>query len=119
MPQLSAALCVPDVVWPHAGAEALQAPQLLWPLSWQHDCVLHDCESVLPPEHELPAHEGDGLLHVLDLDCVPPPHDTEHELQLLHALQPPFTGTHAGGATLSVADWDALPPGPVHLTANV
>ena len=42
-----------------------------------------------PPVHAAPLHSGDGLVHVLVF--VPPPHDTEQPVQLLH---PPSTSPH-------------------------
>ena len=50
-------------------------------------CVLHGSEP--PPVHAAPLHAGAGLVHVLVF--VPPPHDTEQPVQLLH---PPSTSPH-------------------------
>ena len=56
-----------------------------------HPFVLHEGLSIEEPGQGLPPFAGDGLVQDLDLDLVPPPHVTVHDVQLLQLLYPPFT----------------------------
>ena len=58
-----------------------------------HAPSLQDIVSVGIPGQSAPPCEGGGLVHVLDLDLVPGPHDSLHVVQVLHVDQFPSSGT--------------------------
>jgi hypothetical protein len=57
------------------------------------DLSLQEERSVLLPLQSDPPSEGSGLLHVRLLVFEPSPQDTEHSVQFVQSLHPPFTGT--------------------------
>ena len=54
--------------------------------------VLHRCESLSVPSQPLPPFAGEGLLHVRDRVCFPPPQRLSQEDQGFHCCQLPWTG---------------------------
>lgn len=53
--------------------------------------MLQISSSFSAPRHGRPLFLGTGLLHILNLSRLPPPHETLQALQELHAFQPPLT----------------------------
>lgn len=53
--------------------------------------MLQISSSFSAPRHGRPLFLGTGLLHILDLSRLPPPHETLQAFQELHESQPPLT----------------------------
>lgn len=92
-PPLAGAGAVQVRVWippPHATEHA---PQPLQPplTTAAQAVVLQVCVRTAGPEQVVPPPEGGGLVQLRELVCVPPPQLTEHALQALQPVQPPFT----------------------------
>ena len=56
-----------------------------------HAALLHAALSILGPEHWAPPLAGAGLVQLLVLVRVPPPHVTLHAEKAPYALHPPLT----------------------------
>ena len=56
-----------------------------------HPAWLQSCHITLSPTQSAPPPSGAGLLHSLDLLCLPPPQVAEHEPYEPQLPQPPFS----------------------------
>lgn len=63
-----------------------------------HDSELHSCVSRAGPklEQSNPPRDFPGVVHFLDLSCVPPPQVAEHLDHLLQSAYAPVAGVVSG-----------------------
>ena len=53
--------------------------------------ALHSLVSTGFSEQDLPPYIGMGFVQLRVLDVTPPPQDSEHSVQFVHEVKPPFT----------------------------
>ena len=53
--------------------------------------ALHSLVSTGFSEQDLPPYIGMGFVQLRVLDVIPPPQDSEHSVQFVHEVKPPFT----------------------------
>ena len=63
-------------------------------LNLQQSWILHALALVLSPTQSVPLYFGSGLVHVLELFCIPSPQLAEQLDHGDHSVNPPFSRGH-------------------------